>query len=149
MKLRIIPYAAVLLASSAVAADIKPADNRTPVFRIYQAFPNPTQQRLTPGPQVTFDARRPLLVVWSVRDVKLARDHKSVVLTLNDKDKTTFAALSRRYSNGLLLVEGQGTILTAIHIGQSLDNGVLEFKYPDDANVADYLRRRFNIGEPR
>jgi hypothetical protein len=147
MKLRIIAYTAVLLASSGVAADIKPADSRTPVFRIYQAFPNPTQRRLTPGPQVTFDARMPLLVVWSVRDVKLARDHKGVVLTLNDKDRATFAALSRSYSNGLLLVEGQGTILIGLHIGQPVDNGVLEFKYPEDATVADYLRRRFKIGE--
>jgi len=146
MKLRILSYAAVLLASSGFA-DIKPSDTRTPVFRFYQAYPNPSQQRLTPGPQVTFDARLPVLIVWSVRDVKLARDHKGVVLTLNDKDRATFASLSRIYRNGLLLVEGQGTILTAIHIGQPVDNGVLEFKYPDDANVADYLRRRFKMGE--
>ena len=145
MKVRIISCAALLLACSGFA-DIKPADTRTPVFRIYQAYPNPTQQRLTPGPQVTFDARMPLLVVWSVRDVKLAPDHKGVVLTLNDKDRATFAALSRTYRNGLLLLEGQGTILTGLQIGQPLNNGVLEFKYPDDANVADYLRRRFKLG---
>ena len=149
MKLYLYFCAAMLFACSVFAADIKPADPRTAVFRIYLAFSSQHQDRLQRGPQVTFDAKRPLLVIWSARDVRLTADRKGVVLALTDKDTKTFSALTHRFNQGLLLVEGQGRILTAMHITEPLDTGILEFKDPDDANVAQYLRRRFKLGEPR
>jgi hypothetical protein len=145
LKLNTISCAAALLASSAFAAEIRPVDAGTPLFRIFQALPSKAAQGNTKGPEVTLDDRHPLLVVWSVRDVRLASDRKGVVLTLIEKDRKTFAALTHKYKQGLLLLEAQGGVLEAIYITEPLENGVLEFRYPDDAAVAQYLRRRFKL----
>jgi len=142
-------YAALFIISSSFAAEIKPIDPRTPVFRIYLALKAENQQPTRPGPQVTFDSNRPLLIVWSARNVQLTQGGKGVALALTDKDTKTFAALSRKYIHGLLLVEGQGSVLTAMQITEPLDTGILEFKEPDDAMVTKYLRRRFKLGESR
>ncbi len=149
LKLSTISYAAALLASSAFAAEIKPVDAGTPLFRIFQALPGKAAQDNTKGPEVTLDDKHPLLVVWSVRDVRLASDRKGVLLTLIEKDRKIFAALTHKYNQGLLLLEGQGNILEAFQITEPLENGVLEFRYPDDAAVAQYLRRRFKLAEFR
>jgi hypothetical protein len=148
VKLRIFSCAAALLASPAFAADLKPADPSTPVFRIFQALPKGEQQKSGPA-QITFDTKHPLLVVWSVGDLKLAPDHKSVLLLLTKKDRKAFAALTHKYNHGLLLLEAQGSVLEAIEIAEPVENGALEFKYPDDAAMAQYLRRRFKIAEFR
>jgi hypothetical protein len=148
MKLRILSCAAVLLVASTFAADLKPADSGTPLFRIFQALPKDEQKKSGP-PQLTFDPKHPLLVVWSVRDLKIGPDHKSVLLVLTEKDRKIFAALTHKYNHSLLLLEAQGDVLEAIQITQPLENGVLEFSYPDDAATAQYLRRRFKLGEFR
>jgi hypothetical protein len=148
VKLRILSCTVALLASPAFAVDVKPADPATPVFRIFQALPKGEQQKNEPA-QVTFDPKRPLLAVWSVRDLKLAPDHKSVLLLLTEKDTKIFAALTRKYNHGLLLLEAQGSVLEAIQIAEPVENGALEFKHPDDAAMAQYLRRRFKIAEFR
>lgn len=141
--------AALFVISSSLAAEIKPVDPGAPVFRIYLAFKAENQQPTRPGPQVTFDSRHPLLVVWSARDVKLTQGGKGVTFALTDKDTKTFAAFSRKYIHGLLLVEGKGSVLTAMQITEPLDTGILEFKEPDDAVVIKYLRGRFNLGQSR
>ena len=137
---------AVVLVSS-LSADVLPVDKKGPIFRIYGAFSAPNQDRTKPGPQVTFDAKHPLLVVSSVRDVRRTSD--GVVLTLNDKDAKTFSGLTRKMNQGLLVVEGEGNLLTVLHITEPLNNGVLVFKDADDPTVTKYLRRRFNLGGGR
>jgi len=149
MKFNLFFGAALLLTCSLFAAEIKPVDPGTPVFRIYLAFKSPNQQRTKPGPQVSFDSKLPLLVVSSARDVRVGRNGKGVVFALNDKDIAAFAAISRKYNHGLLLVEGQGRVLTAMQITEPLNNGIFEFNDRDDADVVKYLRRRFKLGEAR
>jgi hypothetical protein len=141
--------AGLFAVASIFAAEVRPVDPSTPVFRIYLAFKAENQQPTRPGPQVTFDSKRPLLVVWSARNVQLTQGGKGVAFALTDKDTKTFAAFSRKYVHGLLLVEGQGSVLTAMQITEPLDTGILEFKEPDDAVVTKYLRRRFKLGESR
>jgi hypothetical protein len=68
---------------------------------------------------------------------------------LTEKDRKIFAALTHKYNHGLLLLEAPGGVLEAIQVTQPLDNGALEFSYPDDAAMAQYLRRRFKLGEFR
>jgi hypothetical protein len=148
MKLHIISSVAVVFAWSCFAADIKPSDYTTPLFRIFQALPK-GEQRKNESPQVTFDAKRPLLVVWSARDLKLAPDHKGVLLVLTEKDTKVFAALTHKYNQGLLLLEAEGGLLEAIQITEPVENGILAFKSPDDAPMAQYLRRRFKLAEFR
>jgi hypothetical protein len=149
LKPSTITCAAALIASSVFAAEIKPVDTGTPLFRIFQALPRKAAQGNTKGPEVTLDDKHPLLVVWSVRDVRLASDGKGVLLTLIEKDRKTFAAVTHNYNEGLLLLEGQGNILEAFQITAPVENGLLEFRYPDDAAVAQYLRRRFKLAEFR
>ncbi len=147
-KNRVLACALLLAASSVFASDLKPTDPGTPLFRIFQSLPRGVEQKRGP-PQITFDPKRPLLVVWSVQDLKLGPDRKSVLLVLTEKDRKSFAELSHKYNQSLLLLEAQGNILEAIQIRQPLENGAIEFKYPDDAPVAQYLRRRFKLGEFR
>jgi hypothetical protein len=123
-------------------ADIRPFDPGTPVFRIFL----PTPMKGDPS-RLTFDNAHPLLVVSAVRDLRLADDRKGVQITLNDDDARAFAILTRKYHGGDLLLESNGRVLEALHVTAPSTNGVISFKYPEDAVVADYLRKRFRIGE--
>lgn len=124
------------------AADIAPADPATPVFRIFAPVPMKGDQS-----QLTFDEAQPLLVIRGVRDLRLANDRKGVQITLNAQDARTFAILTRKYRGNVLLLESKGRVLEALQITAPVDNGLISFKYPDDAAVAEYLRKRFRIGE--
>jgi hypothetical protein len=139
-------FAVSLLAASAPGADVKPHDTSKPLFRVLA--PRKIDQSAK-GPVITVDREHPLLVVWSVRDVSLGRDGKSVLITLQPKDAKVFAAATQKYNHGLLLLEGDGRVLQAMYVTAPVLNGVIGFKYPDDEAAAEYLRRRFHIGEFR
>jgi hypothetical protein len=129
-----------------MGAEIKPADSSTPLFRIFAPVPmKPANSAAPTG--FTFDAERPLLVVRSVSDLRLARDRKGVVIVLVPGDAQKFAAITRKYNQGLLLLEAQGRVLQVVQITAPITDGVIGFKYPDQADVAEYLRRRFRIAE--
>jgi hypothetical protein len=132
----------LITAAFGAAADIRPFDPGTPVFRIFLPTPMKGDQS-----RLTFDNAHPLLVVSAVQDLRLADDRKSVQITLNADDARAFAILTRKHRGGDLLLESKGQVLEALHITAPSTNGVLSFKYPDDAVVADYLRKRFRIGE--
>ena len=135
-----------MLAASVMGAEIKPADSITPLFRIFAPIPmKPANSAAPTG--FTFDAKRPLLVVRSVSDLRLARDRKGVVIVLVPGDAQKFAAISRKYNQGLLLLEAEGRVLQGMQITAPITDGVIGFKYPDQADVAEYLRRRFRIAE--
>jgi hypothetical protein len=134
----------VLFAGKAFAAapDIRPADPGTPVFRIFAPTPMKGDQS-----RLTFDNAHPLLAVSAVRDLRLADDRKGVQITLNPDDARAFAILTRKYKGSVLLLESNGRVLEALQITAPSVNGVMTFKYPEDAAVAEYLRKRFRIGE--
>ena len=96
---------------------------------------------------VTFDDKHPLLVVRSVSDLRLARDGKGVFITLMPVDAQKFAAVTRKYNQGLLLLETENRVLDAMYVAAPITDGIIVFKYPDEAAVAEYLRRRFRVGE--
>jgi hypothetical protein len=137
-------FAVALLAASALGADVKPHDSSKPLFRVLA----PTKiDQSAKGPVITVDGEHPLLVVWSVRDLSLARDGKSVLITLQPKDAKLFAAATQKHNHGLLVLEADGRVLEAMYVTAPVLNGIMSFKHPDDAGVAEYLRRRFRIGE--
>lgn len=138
----ILIFALCASAAFGAAADIRPIDPGTPVFRIF--LPAPMKGDSS---RLTFDNAHPLLVVSAVRDLRLADDHKGVQITLTDDDARAFAILTRKYKGNDLLLESKGRVLEALHVTAPSTNGVMSFKYPDDAAVADYLRKRFRIGE--
>jgi hypothetical protein len=139
-------FAVTLLPASAPGADVKPHDTSKPLFRVLA----PTKiEQSTKGPILTVGGERPLLVVRSVRDLSLGRDGKSVLITLQPNDAKVFASATQKYNHGLLVLEGDGRVLQAMYVAAPVLNGVMSFKYPDEAAVAEYLRRRFHIGEFR
>ena len=138
----ILVFALLVSPAFGAATEIRPMDPGTPLFRIFQAIPmkgNPSG--------LTLDKAHPLLVVSAVRDLRLADDRKSVQNTLTDDHARAFAILTRKNKGNDLLLESNGRVLEALHITAPSVNGVMSFKYPDDAVVADYLRKRFRIGE--
>ncbi len=143
MKRSVVILISVLVTGTVFGAapDIRPADPG-PVFRIFTPIPMKGDQS-----RLTFDNAHPLLVVSAVRDLRLADDRKGVQITLNDNDARGFAVLTRKYKGNVLLLESNGRVLEALQITAPSVNGVITFKYPEDAVVADYLRKRFRIGE--
>jgi hypothetical protein len=135
-------FAAFLtVAASAAAGEIKPADSSKPVFRILKF------QHLHGGdhPQGTIDDN-PLLVVWAVRDLRLASDRKGVLITLTQRDTKAFAAITRKYGY-LVLDAGEDRPIEVMHITAPIIDGMIGFKHPDEAATAEYLRRRFRLAE--
>ena len=142
------PFALLVAFASSHAAEVKPADPNIPLFRIFAPVPMKSIKSAA-RTEVTFDDKHPLLVVRSVSDLRLARDNKGVLITLTSADTKKFAAITRRYNDGLLLLEGEGRVLEAMHITAPIVDGVIGFKHPDDSAVAEYLRRRFRLAEFR
>jgi hypothetical protein len=140
--------ALTMLVTSAIAAEIKPTDPNTPLFRIFASIPMKPANSATPS-GFTFDAKHPLLVISAVSDLRLARDRKGVIVVLTPGDARKFAAITRKYNQGILLLEAEGRVLEAMQITTPITDGIIGFKYPDQAAVAEYLRRRFHVAEFR
>jgi len=62
-------------------------------------------------------------------------------------DAQKFAAITRNYTQSLLLLETENRVLDAMYVTAPITDGIIVFKYPDEAAVAEYLRRRFRVGE--
>jgi hypothetical protein len=131
----------LILAGLASAAEISPADPSKPLFRVlrFQSLQGDDY------PQGTVD-EQPLLVIWVVRNLRLASDNKGVLITLTSKDAKIFAAITRKYGY-LVLDAGEGHPIEAMHITAPITDGILGFKHPDEAAAAEYLRRRFRLAE--
>src|SRR5947199_10539208 len=87
-----------------VDAEIKPADPKTPLFRIFASIPMKPAGRdaVTGG---TFDDKHPLLLVRSVSDLRLAGDGKGVLIALMPVDAEKFAGVTRKDDQGLFVLE--------------------------------------------
>ena len=94
----------LILSAAAHGADVTPADTSTPLFRIFAPIPMKPADSAVPV-QFTFDAKHPLLVIRSVSDLRLARDQRGVLITLTSADTKKFAEITRKYDQGLLLLE--------------------------------------------
>jgi len=129
-----------VLISNRAAADLKPADGGAPVFRIFAG-----SGAGSASSAINIAGKQPLLVVSAVKDAQLSRDHKAVRITLNFSDTRKFADITRKHPNELLILEANGRVLEAMKVGGPVTNGILEFAIPDDANVVDYLRKRFRL----
>lgn len=140
MRLSLLAAFLVVVASAA-GGEIRPADSSKPLFPILKF------QSLHGGdhPKGTVD-EKPLLVVWAVSDLRLASDDKGVLITLTPKDTKKFAAITRKYGY-LVLDAGEGRPIEVMHITAPIVDGIIGFKHPDEAVAAEYLRRRFRIGE--
>jgi hypothetical protein len=138
--------ASLILCAAAHGGDITPADPTKPLFRIFAPIQVKAAQSAV-RTELTFDEKHPLLVIRSVSDLRLAHDNKGVLITLISGDAKKFAEITRKYDQGLLLLEADGRVLEAMHITAPVVNGIIGFRHPDEGAVAEYLRRRFRIAE--
>ncbi len=124
------------------ADDIKPTSPEIPIFTICGKKPPRTTN--TKGPA---DLKHPLFSVYSVKELIVAKDQKSVMVGLNTKDTKTLEEITTKYNGRLVFfVAGNGTIEAHI-IRAPIKDGYIEFKYPEEDSFAEYLRQRFQIAE--
>ena len=130
----------VVVAQEAVA-DLRPADGTAAVFRVFASAAGPA----TGAPTINISGKPPLMIVSAVADVQLSTDRKAVRLTLTSADARKFGDITRKHVKDFLVLEANGRVLEVMQVSSPVTNGVLEFTYPDDAAVADYLRKRFRL----
>jgi hypothetical protein len=124
--------------------DIKPVDSSAPVLQYFE----PVQIAPRPGhadaPNFTFDQRKPLFTIHSVRQLMVHPNGRGVTLVLNEADQRRYAELTRRFQGRLLICAGAGGVVSISKINSPVQNGVIEFSDASDTGqVAKYLRRRF------
>jgi hypothetical protein len=146
MRTLICIFTAASIVTFARGEEYFPADHTKPLFRIFAPISMPAPAD-APRPKFTFDDEHPLLIVHSVSDLRLARDNKGVLITLTPGDAKKFAEITRKYNDALLLLEADGQVLQAMHITAPITDGIIGWKYPQEEEVAKYLRRRFRIAE--
>ena len=146
VKRLFVALATLLPVVTATFGDLKPVDSSAPILQYFA----PVQIAPRPGhadaPNFTFDQRKPLLTITSVRQLLLHRNRRGVTIVLNERDKRRYAELTHQFKGRLLICEGQGGIATVVEITSPTDNGMIEFsdaRYTGD--VAKYLRRRFGM----
>ena len=128
------------MASAVVAAELRPVDGSSPLFRVFVSGSSGGSNA-----PIDLAGKQPLLVVSSLANIQLSRDRKALRLTLTAADARRFADITRKHAHNLLILEANGKVLEAMSAASPVTNGILEFTYPDDAPVADYLKRRFRL----
>src|SRR6266513_2851485 len=131
----------VVFSCGTVFADLKPRDGAAPVFQIFATGSGGGGG----SPRIDISGKQPLMVVASVTNVQLSNDRKAVRVTLTRSDARRFADITRKHGKELLILEANGKVLEAMRVTSPVTDGVMEFTYPDDAAVADYLRKRFRL----
>lgn len=133
-------------AFTAALGDLKPVDSSAPVLQYFE----PVQIAPKPGhadaPNFTFDQRKPLLIITSVRQLIPNRDGRGVTIVLNEKDKKRYAELTRQFKDRLLICVAASDVISVGVVTSPTENGMIEFS---DArytgHIAKYLRRRFGM----
>jgi hypothetical protein len=126
------------------APELKPIDSDTPLFEIFEGIPlNPDK----PSFKVNFS--KPLLVVSTLSDLRLEEDGKGVVLRLNPKDTYTFTKLEIEYKGRILFWRGADNVMEGMRIVEPVGDGYIRFTHQRSAAMAEYVRKRFRIGEFR
>jgi len=131
----------LVFSCTSLFADLKPRDGAAPLFQIFAASSGGGGG----APRIDISGKQPLMVVSAVSNAQLSNDRKAVRVILTRSDARRFADITRRHGKDLLILEGNGKVLEAMRISSPVTDGVLEFTYPDDAAVADYLRKRFRL----
>jgi len=127
------------------AVEIKPSDPKIALFQVFAPVPMESNR---PGiPKMTFNDEDPLLTVLGVRKLLLAADNKGVLVALNERDTIAFSEITKKFNDKILIIKATDSVMEAIHITAPIEDGYIEFKHPQSAAVAEYLRKRFRVGE--
>ena len=133
-------------ALTATLGDIKPVDSSAPVLQYFA----PIQMAPRPGhedaPNFTFDQRKPLLTITSVRQLIPNRDGRGVTIVLNEKDRQRYAELTRQFKGRMLICVAASNVISVGVVTSPSENGTIEFSDArDTGHIAKYLRRRFGM----
>jgi hypothetical protein len=146
MKRSLVALTMFFAALTAALGDLKPVDSNAPVLQYFapiQIAPRPGHED---APNFTFDQRKPLLTITSVRQLFVHRDGKGVTILLNEKDRKRYAELTRQFKGRQLLCVAAADVITVGTVTSPTENGMIEFSDADDTgNIAKYLRRRFGM----
>ncbi len=122
--------------------ELKAADSQGPLFQVFEGTLKNTDK-----PSFAIDSTKPLLVVSTLRDLVLGQDNKGVLFRLNIADSKTFFELTRKFRGKVLFLVCADTVIEGMRITAPIEDGYIAFKYPESAAIAEYLRKRFRIGE--
>jgi len=139
--------ATIFFSALAVAVgDLKPSDSSAPTLQYFapvQIAPRPGHED---APNFTFDQRKPLLTITSVRQLIPNRDGRGVTIVLNKKDRQRYAELTRQFKGRLLICVAASDVISLGVVTSPTENGMIEFSDAHDTgHVAKYLRRRFGM----
>jgi hypothetical protein len=133
-------------ALAVVVGDIKPSDSSAPVLQYFapvQIAPRPGHED---APNFTFNQRKPLLTIMSVRQLIPSRDGRGVTIVLNEKDRQRYAELTRQFKGRMLICVAASDVISVGVVTSATENGMIEFSDSrDTGNIAKYLRRRFGM----
>ena len=131
---------------AAALGDLKPSDSSAPILQYFA----PVQIAPTAGhedaPNFTFNQRKPLLTITSIRQLIPNRNGRGVTIVLNEKDRQRYAELTRRFKGRLLICVAAPDVISLGLVTSPTENGLIEFSDAQDTeHVVKYLRRRFGI----
>jgi hypothetical protein len=131
---------------AATLGDLKPSDSSAAILQYFapvQIAPRPGHED---APNFTFDQRKPLLTITSVRQLMPNRDGRGVTIVLNEKDRQRYAELTRRFKGRLLICVAASDVISVGLVASPTGNGMIEFSDArDTGHIAKYLRRRFGM----
>jgi hypothetical protein len=139
--------ATIFFSALAVAVgDLKPSDSSAPILQYFapvQIAPRPGHED---APNFTFNQRKPLFTITSVRQLIPSRDGSGVTIVLNGKDKQRYAELTREFKGRLLICVAASDVMSVGLVTSPTENGMIEFSEAHDTgHIAKYLRRRFGM----
>ncbi|HEY4257256.1 MAG TPA: hypothetical protein VGM66_08595 [Candidatus Udaeobacter sp.] len=140
---------ALIIFFSALAAtlgDLKPSDSSAPILQYFAPVQIAPRAGHEDAPNFTFDQRKPLLTITSVRQLIPNRDERGVTIVLNEKDKKRYAELTRQFKGRLLICVAAADVISVGTVTSPTENGMIEFTDArDTGHIAKYLRRRFGM----
>ena len=146
VKRSLVALTLFFLALAATLGDLKPSDSSAPILQYFapvQIAPRPGHED---APNLTFDQRKPLFTITSVRQLFVHRDVKGVTILLNEKDRKRYAELTRQFKGRQLICVAAVDVISVGTVTSPTENGMIEFSDARDTGyIAKYLRRRFGM----
>ena len=131
---------------AATVGELKPSDSSAPILQYFapvQIAPRPGHED---APNFTFNQRKPLLTVTSVRQLIPSRDGRGLTIVLNEKDRQRYADVTRQFRGRMRICVAASDVISVGVVTSPTENGMIEFSDArDTGNIAKYLRRRFGM----
>jgi hypothetical protein len=126
--------------------DLKARDSSAPILQYFAPVQIAPRAGHEDAPNFTFNQRKPLLTITSVRQLIPSRDGTGVTIVLNEKDRHRYAEVTRQFKGRLLICVAATDIITVGVVTSPTENGMIEFSDArDTGHIAKYLRRRFGM----